>query len=126
MPSNKNGFIFIMVMVFIILAMVGTYSLYVLISSNYSVIGTKTATNTEGYYAAMAGLRYGAIMLRDPNVTIQIPTNGDSHTWNISSTVYPDLYNDLGLGSHTLSITITNNTPVLNGPTTYTVTASYQ
>ena len=121
MPSNKNGFIFIMVMVFIVLAMIGTYSLYMLISSNYSVFGVKTTTKTEEYYAAMAGLRYAAVMLTDSGVihTLATPATNPS-TWSIK-TSYPFLWNDLGLTSpHDVNITITKN-----ADGTYTVQSVY-
>ena len=132
MLSNKTGFILIMVMVFMILAVVGTYALYMLVSSNYSVMGTNLAANTEGYYAAMAGLRYGAIILRDSNVTTAITNNGNIYTWNLANSQNPDktavdhypvdFYNDLGIKNpHDLIITITYNSATKN----YTVQASY-
>lgn len=121
MHSTKNGFVLIMVMVFIVLAMIGTYSLYMLVSSNYSVVGTNTAANTEGYYAAVAGLRYAPTMLNDLYLAGNVPASNASVTKSMKNDYAGTLYANLGLTPpHDVTITIKNN-----GDGTYSATASY-
>jgi len=128
--SDNKGFLLMMVMVFMVIAAVGTFALYTLTSSNASVIGPGTVQATEGYYAAMAALRYAeSVMMRDKtNVVDVINSHSGSYAWSVK-TSYNFLYNDLGIRDpHDITITITATAtggipPAYGAP--YTVTADY-
>ena len=125
--SRKSGFVLIMVIVFILTAIITTYALHVLVSSNYSVLGTNTASNMEGYYAEVAGLRYVSVMLTDAAVVNQLTNTGIYGPISISS-AYPSLYADLKLKApHDVTITITATPPAYGNIYTepYTANASY-
>jgi len=122
MRPNKNGIIFIMVIMFIVITLTLASALYIAIISSYSIIGVNMVSDVGGYYAALAGLRYADIMLQDVNVVRAVITNG-SYTCQSVKADYPDLANDLKLqgSAHDLTITIENS-----GNNTYKATASYK
>lgn len=121
MRLSKNGFALIAVIIFMLIALITTYALYMLVSSNYSVLGINAPEQIKEYYAAMGGLRYAAtVMLNDSVNVLAILKSTNPSTWSLKTYDPSGIYQDLGLSPHDISITIQD---MKDG--TYTITASY-
>lgn len=121
MRLNKNGFVLIIIIVFMLIVMITTYALSMLASSNYSVMGINAPAQIQGYYATIGALRYAAIvMLYDQKNVLDILSITNPSTWSLK-TYSLSTYQELGLQPpHDINITIQDM-----GNRTYTLTASY-
>lgn len=114
MRINKRGVILIIVMLFMIMAAISSRAMY---SSSYllgKLQGSDEVRRIRGYYAALGGLRYATVLLKNPG-----NYNYDVKTSNAI------LYSDLGLtGPENVVITITL---ITSGPSAgqYDVTSAF-
>lgn len=138
--KSKKGFVLAMAIMFTIIAMMLSIGLYTSVEHVVKETKLHEREYVKGHYAAIAGLRYAAILLRNP-VSLFGDTDhdgeayvvvGDEHDPNFGTgnPTTEDFFQDIGaglIGNTPLTITITEYDP-LNPEWTqdeYQVTAAW-
>ena len=114
--KSKKGFALAMAIMFLIILMISSIGLY--LSTEFLAKETRgqEIEYIRGYYAAMAGLRYAYILLRDPGNISYLTDNT-----TVDNAAYPAFFTDIGVDRLTITITRSYNAP--GGP--YSVSATY-
>ena len=109
---DKKGYALFLATLFVVVLIIGSLGLYA--SIGYVIRETKLdeEASARGYYAAIAGLRYTAILLRDPSALAPFPC-----TLPRSGGEDDDFFDDLGV-----PLTITIDTAAGGD---YSVSATY-
>lgn len=101
MIMDKKGFVFVLVMVFLIVVTIASVGVYNSVYFVNKTQGIDEIGRIRGYYVASAGLSYASVILKDP---VACPI-----TKHIKMD-YPQLWNNLGLtGSEDVEIKITDH-----------------
>ena len=108
---KRRGAALFMVIMLIVVALITSLSLYNSVYILFKMQGVAEVNRVKEYYIAVAGSRYGLLLLRDPGrYGITLPdTVGDTHAVTKSlKSDYLSVWNDLGLkGSQDVTIKIT-------------------
>lgn len=128
----KKGYALIAVMVFVIISTIASFALYVSVENLTKEIRIQEVGYIRGYYAAIAGLRYAAILLRDPEGNLEFTNSGAIETFStdnlvIGDTQYQPFINfcsDINTDQAHLIITITERNPS-GGPYDSSATCRY-
>jgi len=107
LDSNK-GYLLAIIMIFAAVLMTAMLGLQSYVRSSAKEVLRDETGYVKGYYAAMAGLRYASILLRDPEAI----TFGAAHAYTVTGTeLGGDFMADvIGQDLATLTVTITEIT----------------
>jgi len=99
--KSKKGYALVMALLFVIILAISSLGLYRSVEYLAKEIRIKETKHIRGYYYGIAGLRYAAILLRDPDLALPctIP--------RIENSDDDDFFEDIGVDSSSLAITIT-------------------
>ena len=132
---NKKGAILIMVMIFFIIAAIASMGLYTAVYNLGKAQGVGEVEHVKGYFAALGGLRYAKILLKDPDAIDALLTNNYSDSDGNGITLpnpislkqsYSSVATDLNLtGNRDVSINIVKySSGIYNGQ--YKIIATYR
>lgn len=101
--GSKKGFALAMALYFVVITgitSIGIYTYAFYVARESAVEGPGSI---RGYYMAIAGLRYAAILLKDPTANF----NFNNGPVTLSGQAYTDFEDNLGLsGNETLTVTV--------------------
>lgn len=109
MRIGKRGSILIIVMIFVLVTAITSIGLYNAVYNVNKIEGISEVHKVQSYYAAMAGLRYAAVLLKDPELilgagNVPVGKNSSGTIFTTNST----LANQLGLtAARDVAISIT-------------------
>ena len=120
--KSGKGYALALVMMFAIIIMIASIGFYNSVRHISIEAGIEEVHNTKGYYLSLAGLRYVAILLKDPDILVFDVNNQYVVTGTELDGV--NLYTDLEIDPSQLIITITR---IIAGPQVgeYSVSATY-
>ena len=126
MHAKKKGYVLITVIIFGVITLITILALFTAVSNTCKIVGVGETDRVKGYYAALGGLRYAAILLKDPVGRLKfktLETDGEIVGPFSLGKTYSDVAADLDIADpYDVTIKITEDANVDGG---YKVEATY-
>ena len=120
--KSKKGYVLVFAAIFTLTLMIASWGLWTYVSHLVQETKVEEYHSIQGYYATVAGLRYGYLLLRDPSALIF--TEGVCTIPRTGNTADETFFEAINIDLSDLTITIEK---ITSGPDIgkYTVTAIY-